>query len=190
MKNRLSLESFFMRKYNGIHSNWLTSIKNLNYEMRLKCLNITNVQARRIRGDLIQKLKIVEWTNSLLMSTYFFNTSLTDTTLVEAVNNYVSWHFSPWSCKPWLFEWWTKSRRHGLWTIITRMITIVMIRLMKKHKFQPYLFQLKKTELQRMKKKILKQIKFNLESIFSYYFFTYVLSNWIKYLTKQANSNL
>jgi ribonuclease P/MRP protein subunit RPP40 len=43
------------------------SVKNLSYEKRLECLNLTTLQTRRLRGDLIQKFKfekvldIVEW---------------------------------------------------------------------------------------------------------------------------------
>ena len=52
------------------------SLKGLNYELRLKKLNLTTLSVRRKRGDLITQYKIfnkldeVEWAHSLKSSTF------------------------------------------------------------------------------------------------------------------------
>ena len=49
----------------------VNSLKNHSYEERLKALNLTTLETKRLRGDLIEVFKIVKGLDNLNLNNYF-----------------------------------------------------------------------------------------------------------------------
>jgi ribonucleases P/MRP protein subunit RPP40 len=62
-----------MEGFKGEQQNWCSSMRNYSYEEILKFFNLTTLETKRIRGDLIGLFKILKGYEDLNAQTFFLN---------------------------------------------------------------------------------------------------------------------